>query len=93
MKLVWSAKFLRAVRKIARRKPDILDQIEAALKRLEADPYDPKLRSHALSGEFDGCWACTAGYDLRIIFEFIGSKKSAQKEIHLLNIGTHDEVY
>jgi mRNA-degrading endonuclease YafQ of YafQ-DinJ toxin-antitoxin module len=33
------------------------------------------------------------GYDLRIVFEFVRERKGADMEIHLLNVGTHDEVY
>jgi addiction module RelE/StbE family toxin len=74
VKLVWSRKFTRSVRKLARRNPGLLDLLESALKRLEIDPHDPKLRSHALSGDLEGCWACSAGYDLRIVFEFYEAK-------------------
>ena len=93
MNLVWSAKFPRATRKLARGKPGLLEPMEAALKRLETDPYDPKLRTHKLSGDFEGCWACSAGCDFRIVFEFVRRKKGAEMEFHLLNVGTHDAVY
>ena len=93
MKLVWSPKLTRAAKKLARRKPELLDAMEAALKQLEKDPDDPKLRTHKLSGDFEGCWACSAGYDIRIVFEFDRPRKGAKMEIHLLSVGTHDEVY
>ena len=93
MKLVWSPKFTRTARKLARRKPELLGQLEAALKRLEMDSYPSALPPHKLSGDFEGCRTCTAGYDLRIVFEFVQPKKGAKNEIHLLNVGTHDEVY
>lgn len=93
MKLAWSAQFTRAAKKLARRKPDLFEDLENALRQLEADPYHPSLRTHKLSGDFDGCWACSVGYDFRIIFEFARTPKSDEMEIHLLNLGTHDEVY
>lgn len=93
MKLVWSAQFTRAVRRLARRRSELFDALETALKQLEKDAYDPKLRTHKLSGDFKGCWACSAGYDLRIVFEFVRPTKGGELEIHLLNAGTHDEVY
>ena len=93
MKLVWSSKFTHSAKKLARRKPELLDAMEAALKRLEKEPYDPKLRTHRLSGDFEGCWSCSCSYDLRIVFEFVRSGKAGGIEIHLLNVGTHDEVY
>ena len=93
MKLVWSSKFTRSAKKISRRKPGLLGALEAALKQLENEPHRPGLRTHKLSGDFEGCWACSAGYDLRVVFEFVQAKKGAEMEIHLLNVGTHDEVY
>jgi len=93
MKLVWSPKFARSARKLAGGKPERLDAMDAALKQLESDPYHPGLRTHKLSGDFEGCWACSAGYDLRIVFEFVRERKGAEMEIHLLNVGTHDVVY
>ena len=71
MKLVWSSKFTRSAKKLARHKPELLDALEAALRRLEKEPFDSKLRTHKLSGDFEGCWACSASYDLRIVFEFV----------------------
>ena len=93
MRLVWSPKFTRSARKLSARRPDLLDQFEAALHLLEREPYHPALRTHKLSGDFEGCWACSAGYDLRIVFEFVKLRKGAEMEIHLLNVGTHNEVY
>ncbi len=93
MKLVWSSKFTRSAKKLARRKPELLNQLDAALRQLEEEPYHPVLRTHQLSGDFQGCWACSVGYDLRIVLEFVRPREGAEMEVHLLNIGTHDEIY
>ena len=93
MKLVWSSKFTRSAKKLARRKPELLNQMDEALQLLEREPYHPALRTHKLSGDLAGCWACSAGYDLRFVFEFVRPRKGAEMEIHMLNAGTHDEVY
>lgn len=71
----------------------MLDDIEAALQLFETNPHDHAFRTHSLSGELSGCWACSAGYDCRIVFEFVRPAKSNATEIHLLNIGSRDEVY
>ena len=93
MKLVWSAKFTRAAKRAMRKNPSLMDDLSAALELLESDHSHPGLRTHKLKGELDGCWACSAGYDLRLVFEFRRQSQSRELEIHLLNIGTHDEVY
>lgn len=40
-----------------------------------------------------GIWACSAGYDLRILFEFVPSPQGGEDDLFLIEIGTHDEVY
>ncbi len=32
-------------------------------------------------------------YDNRILFEFVQNSESGEEEIHLLTMGTHNEVY
>ncbi len=46
---------------------------------------------HKLKGELTGSLACSAGYDLRLIFEFVPHEGA--EAILLQNIGTHEEVY
>ena len=55
------------------------------------DAFQAVLKTHKLKGELTGSWACSAGYDLRLIFEFV--QHAGAEAILLQNIGTHDEVY
>ena len=65
--------------------------VEATLEQLAADASHPSLRTHKLRGSLAGCWACSGGYDLRIVFEFVTHEGS--EAILLLSLGTHDQVY
>ena len=65
--------------------------IRATLLMLQDDAFDPRLGSHKLSGDLAGFWACSAGYDLRILFEIV--KRNDAEVILLVSVGTHDEVY
>ncbi len=60
---------------------------------MEADLYEPKLKTHALSGALAGFYASSCGYDCRIVFSIVEDKKSGIEKIVLVNVGTHDEVY
>ncbi|NLJ27865.1 type II toxin-antitoxin system RelE/ParE family toxin [Desulforhabdus amnigena] len=62
-----------------------------ALELLAEDAFHPLLRTHKLKGKLEGSWACSAGYDLRIIFEF--TQYEGSETILLESIGTHQEVY
>lgn len=89
--LVPTAAFRRAARKFLRHHPQCAQSIEETLDRLAVDAFAPKLRTHKLKGDLDGVWACIAGYDLRILFDFVEGENGPA--ILLLTIGTHDSVY
>ncbi len=89
--LLRSSAFIRAAKKIVKRQPESAPAIQAALTMLAADAFDPRLRTHKLSGELAGSWGCSAGYDLRIVFSFV--QQDEGEAILLETIGTHDDVY
>jgi mRNA-degrading endonuclease YafQ of YafQ-DinJ toxin-antitoxin module len=71
--------------------PETARDIESALKAISHDDADPSLKIHKLRGPLSGCWACSAGYDLRIVFDYV--EVDTEKMIRLLTLGTHDQVY
>ena len=91
--LIWSNTFVRAFKRVIRKRPDLRKDIEDTLRDLAKDPFAPYLETHKLKGKLLGAWACSAGYDLRIIFEFVEDKGEKEDAIFLIEIGTHDEVY
>ena len=91
--LVWTSSFVRALKSRTRRNPRLRHRIADALHQLADDPFHPSLHTHKLTGQLSGTWACSAGHDIRILFEFIENPESGKSEILLLTVGTHDEVY
>jgi len=89
--LLRSNTFIRAAKKMLRKKPALALDIQEALKLLEEDAFHPFLRTHKLTGNLQGSLACSAGFDLRIIFSFV--KHQSKEAILLETIGTHEEVY
>lgn len=89
--LLRSAGFVRAARKLLKRHPELAEGLSTALLLLEKDAFLPSLRSHKLKGELEGSWACSAGYDLRVLFQFVEYEGS--EAILLLTVGGHEEVY
>ena len=53
------------------------------------DPFQPRLRLHPLQGPLQGIYAVRLTYKYRIVLTF----KPAEREIVLLDVGSHDEVY
>lgn len=61
--------------------------LRAALRRFAADPKDPLLRTHKLTGDLEAYWAFSVDDDLRVLFRWDGDAA------FLVNLGSHGEVY
>ena len=89
--LLRSNSFIRSARMLLRKNPGASEDLSSALYLLMEDAFHPSLRTHKLKGKLEGSWACSAGYDLRIIFEFV--QYEGAEAILLEAVGTHQEVY
>lgn len=89
--LLRTTAFVRAARRFVKKHAGAAEEIEATLQLLSADPSDSRLKTHKLKGDLEGVWACSAGHDLRVLFEF--AQHQGTEAILLLTLGTHDEVY
>ena len=87
--LVWTAGFTRAARRFVQRHPELRKTLAATLRDLEADPFQPHLRYHALGGKLKGFKAVSITYSYRIVLTI----EVTDKEVILLDVGSHDEVY
>jgi mRNA-degrading endonuclease YafQ of YafQ-DinJ toxin-antitoxin module len=87
--LVWTATFERTARKFLRRHPDLEGIFEDVLVQLETDPHAPRLRLHPLRGKHQGKQAASLTYEYRLILIL----RLTAKEVVLLDVGAHDDVY
>lgn len=92
-KLAWNASFRRAFKRRTHHNPALRDRIFQVLDKVAEDPFHPALKTHKLSGQLKGLWACWVEYDCRIIFAFEPDPNAEQEMIVLIDLGTHDEVY
>ena len=88
-RLVWTARFMRAAKKFAQTHPDLRPRLAQILRDLESDPLQSHLRLHPLKGKLQGLHAVSVTYSYRITLTL----KVTKKEIILLDVGSHDEVY
>jgi addiction module RelE/StbE family toxin len=93
MRLVWSSRFIRDLKRLSRRNPQLRPAIEQKLQLLSEDPFHSSLGTHKLKGELSGIWSCSINYSNRILFEIIQNSESNEQEILLHTIGSHDDVY
>ncbi|MBD2020250.1 type II toxin-antitoxin system mRNA interferase toxin, RelE/StbE family [Leptolyngbya sp. FACHB-36] len=88
-RIAWSPKSIRVFKRIVRQNPQLRPLIEQTLQQLAEDAFHPSLRTHKLTGNLSGIWACSIDYSYRVLFEFVDEEAT----ILLLNLGSHDEVY
>ena len=91
--LIWEKNFAKAVKRVIKKHPTLRNDIEETLTLLEQDAFAPSLETHKLKGKLAGSWACSVGYDLRIVFDFVKCEGQQEDDVRLLGIGPHDEVY
>jgi mRNA interferase YafQ len=91
--LILTAKFSKAFRRFSQRNIRIKSQVKATLDLLQENIFEPSLNTHQLRGEYAGFYACSCGYDCRIIFTIQKDKNTGEDLIILVNVGTHDEVH
>ena len=90
-KLIKSGPFVRAAKRFLKKNPQAEQAIRQTLHRLSLDAYDVLLKTHKLKGQLKDSWACSVGYDLRIVFKFV--QHEGEEAILLQTMGNHDEVY
>lgn len=88
MKVSFDPAFKRAYRKQIGPSEKLKKRFDELLPIFINDPFDPRLRTHKLSGQLEGLFSFRVDYDLRVVFYFEGGDKAV-----FIDIGTHDEVY
>ncbi len=84
-----SRRVLRSAKQFFRQHPDLRDAVERLVKDLERDPSQPHLRLHPLHGNLAGSHAVSLTYAYRIVLMLT----MVDREMVLIDIGMHDEVY
>lgn len=87
--LVTTEYLLRRARRFLKKHPDLRGRFAQVLDDLKQDPFSPHLVYHQLGGRLKELQAVRINYDYRIILTI----KITDKEVVLLDIGSHDEVY
>jgi mRNA interferase YafQ len=75
--LVLTEKFKRSFRKFVKRDSKLQNRIAAALIQMQQDVFAGSLSTHKLTGKLQGLYACSCGYDCRIIFSDLNTDLQA----------------
>jgi addiction module RelE/StbE family toxin len=79
--------FLKRANKLLKNNPQLRTAYIELYDKLANDPFEPALHTHPLTGALKGKYACSLTHKLRVVFRLYDDT------IHLLDIGSHDEVY
>lgn len=85
MKIIYSSKFAKNYKKLPNKIKLLAEKRE---KIFRENLYDPRLKTHRLTGKLNGFWSFSVDYKTRIIFEI-----RSENEIWFLAIGSHNQVY
>jgi mRNA-degrading endonuclease YafQ of YafQ-DinJ toxin-antitoxin module len=87
--LIFTDSYKKHARRFARQHPELKEQYRKTLRLLAENPHHPSLRLHALKGKLAALHSVSVNLSYRITLEMI----ITEKEIVLVNVGSHDEVY
>jgi mRNA-degrading endonuclease YafQ of YafQ-DinJ toxin-antitoxin module len=87
--LIWSPRFTRHAERFFKQHPELKGKFAQILRDLEADPFQPHLRYHLLTGKLNGTQAVRLTESYRITLTTLITEKG----IVLLDIGSRDQVY
>ncbi len=81
--------FMRQARKFFKKHPDLKPRFKRLLEAMQNDPFRTSLGLHPLSGRLSACYAASLTSSYRVTLTLL----IKEKEIILLDIGSHDGVY
>lgn len=87
MRLELDKTFAKRAKKLLQRNPSLNGGYVDLLTRLSNNPFDPALHTRPLTGKLKDKYACSLTHSIRVVFRIYGDI------VHLLDIGSHDEVY
>ncbi len=88
-KLILSDNYIKKEKIFIKKHPNLKDRYKKILTFLRINPYHPSLRLHKLQGNLKEYHSVSINLQYRLLLNFI----ITDKEIILLDIGNHENVY
>lgn len=79
--ILYSSHFERAIRRLPR---ELKKTIEVREKIFRKNCFDPRLKTHKLSGRLKNYWSFSITHSQRVLFQFLGKGK-----VGFVDIGDH----
>ena len=88
-RIIYTKGYNKRAAKFITKHPALVRQYKKTLKLLEINPHHPSLRLDALQGKLKGLYSIAINISYRITLELI----ITTKDIVLIDVGDHDQVY
>ena len=88
-KLIFTDIYLKKEKRFIKKHPELKERYKKTLSLLMNNPHHPSLRLHKLQGKLNKYYSISITINYRIVLDLI----ITDKEIILIDIGSHDEVY
>jgi len=88
-KLILPNSYIKKEKVFLKKHSDLKEKYKKTLLMLRVDPHHPSLRLHKLQGTLKSYYSISISMNYRIILELI----ITEKEIILLSVGKHSDVY
>ncbi len=88
-KIIETQQYIKKLVKFLKKRPNLIKRYEKTIFLLESNPFHPSLRLHKLQGDKKEFYSISLDMHYRIILDFI----IIDKQIFLIDIGSHDDVY
>jgi toxin HigB-1 len=87
--LLISEQYKKRLKRFLKQHQELISPYFKTTDLLQANPFHPSLRLHALSGKLQGLHSVSINLSYRITLEFL----IQDRHIILINVGDHDAVY
>ncbi len=88
IEIVPTSGFRKAFKRKVRGNKNLEARFRNRVAIFQENPFDPRLKTHRLSGQLQGLWSFSIDHDVRVIFSFVDPSRAL-----FVDIGTHEEVY
>ena len=88
VQVAFSSAFEKAFKKLVKKDRALAETFWSKVDRFLADPFDPTLRTHKLTGQLRDLWSFSVTYEIRVIFYFADGENAV-----FTDLGGHDSVY
>ncbi len=88
-RILYPASYVKRAKKFLHKHPEVRSQYQKTLELLEVNPHHPSLRLHKLEGRLSALHSVSINISYRVVLHFT----MLEKEIVLVDIGGHDQVY